>query len=322
MKIRFFYHLSPRKGEKGFSEPPLHPATIHLELFSAVHQHPPIDAEFQDIKLGTILDLILLLSRYLLQNFRAFLFAFSSKPSPPNSPQLLLPKKVDPRPIPPDVKILLHPSPLAEPHLCQVASSVISKTSFSAWLQCSVDIAHCLRPLAWTERAEDEDQKHDVDAVLLNHRGKGLARNIPHLSIQTTFIVVRRSFHDLYRLTREVARMDHQLLILICLEHRKRRVPSPGTDLQDALLPRSPLRHSRQDGKFLLQPFPVFEEIRRVVGIEPVPPFGWIAIETVLVKSGDGRGALEGVLRFGVREMCRRRWDVVPGVEGVGVGGG
>ncbi len=64
-----------------------------------------------------------------------------------------------------------------------------------------------------------------------------------------------------------------------------------------------------------MQPFPIFEEIARVMGVEFIPPFLGLVVEAFLVEFGDWRCALRSVLAFRVVIVRRIRDNVIPGVE-------
>ena len=61
---------------------------------------------------------------------------------------------------------------------------------------------------------------------------------------------------------------------------REGSVASTSTDLKDCDGTCVGLCDLRQDGKFLLEPFSVFEEICGIVLIEIIPPFCGIGIES------------------------------------------
>lgn len=116
--------------------------------------------------------------------------------------------------------------------------------------------------------------------------------------------------------------MDPQPRIPIPPHDRKGRIARPGTDLQHHLAPRAGPRDLVEDGEFLEEPVPVFEEGGGFLAVEEVPPSGWVGVEAGGVEGGDGVEALVGVLGEAVGGVGGGREGVVPGVEGVGVGVG
>lgn len=71
-----------------------------------------------------------------------------------------------------------------------------------------------------------------------------------------------------------------------------------------------------------MQPFPILEEVTRVIRVETVPPLFGVGVEALLVVGGDGVLALCGVLGFGVEIVGLVCLDVVPSVELEDVVGG
>ena len=109
--------------------------------------------------------------------------------------------------------------------------------------------------------------------------------------------------------------MNPQSLILIIRHQWKRRVPRPRPNLQHNLLSRISPRHLREHRKLLSQPFAVLEEIRRVILVKQVPPFGRVCVEAPAIELGDGGFALFGVLDLREGFVFVIGLDVVPGVE-------
>ena len=78
--------------------------------------------------------------------------------------------------------------------------------------------------------------------------------------------------HDGYGGLGEVAGVDLELWVLIIGENGKRRVPSASADLKNDLRTCVLSGHLGKNGKFLLKPFAVLEEVGCVVLVEQVPP--------------------------------------------------
>jgi hypothetical protein len=82
--------------------------------------------------------------------------------------------------------------------------------------------------------------------------------------------------HDLDRLLGEITGVELQLRILVLSQNRKRRVARTSSYFKDGDGPGVLPSDLIQNRELLLEPFPVLEEVGRVVLVELVPPFGRI----------------------------------------------
>ena len=227
----------------------------------------------------------------------------------PYPSQFLLIKEIHPRTVPADVEVLLQVPSFAKTHLNEVAPGVIAQQHFSAGTEQAVHVPHGLSPLCRGQRREDEDQENDIGgscskawweggiAVGTVDTDAGIAlwgisfaaasgSDIPDVRSHDTFIVAGIRTHELNGLLREIQGVQSQTGTLIVGDDRKGRVPSSGAELDDCRGGSIRLCNGTEDGKFLLQPFTVLEEIGRVVFVEEIPPLGWITVESSWAQSG------------------------------------
>ena len=74
--------------------------------------------------------------------------------------------------------------------------------------------------------------------------------------------------------------MDFESGVLVVLEDWERGVPRSGTDFEECGGRGVGGGDAREDGKFLLQPLAVLEEVGGVVLVEVVPPLRRVGIES------------------------------------------
>lgn len=78
--------------------------------------------------------------------------------------------------------------------------------------------------------------------------------------------------------------MELELGVLVSRQNRKGRVAGASAYLKDGDGSSVLLRQSIKDGKLLLEPFPVLEEVGCVVLVELVPPLCRVGIESNCVS--------------------------------------
>lgn len=86
--------------------------------------------------------------------------------------------------------------------------------------------------------------------------------------------------HDINGSLREIAGVDLQQRVLVVCQDREGSVACTSADFEECLRAGIFLGDFCQDGKFLLQPLAVLEEVGGVVLVELVPPLRRVRVES------------------------------------------
>ena len=162
--ISLIHHLYRRGGRGIYSlpKPALDPTPIHLDFLPPIHDQPSIDIEIENLKARACFHLPLLsLSS---SSSSSSFFMVTTTTTTPKPSQLVALKEINPRPVAPHVEILLHPPPLPEAHLSQIAPAVVAEEDLPPGPEEGVDVGDGLAPLGGGQGGEDEDEEDDVDA--------------------------------------------------------------------------------------------------------------------------------------------------------------